>query len=113
MVGVCTQRVEERWVSEEVVQLISGYNHFVGAPRDTVVTPFNNDGVAALVLDGVGDIIELVPHVLDIHFLAGALRSVHTHHQHVGAWAEQGEREPMNMKEAVQAELMKMFVIMN
>lgn len=69
-----------------VVQFILGYNHFVGASGDIVISPFNNDSVAALVLDGVGDVIELVTHVLHIHLLAGSLWSVHAHHQHVGTW---------------------------
>lgn len=64
------------------------YNHFVGASRDVIVAPFDDDGVTALVLDGVGDIVELVAHVLDVHLLAGSMRSVHTNHQHVGTWME-------------------------
>lgn len=73
-----------------MVQFILGYNHFVGAPGDNVITPFDNDGVAALVLDGVGDVIELVAHVLDIHLLTGSMGSMHAHHEHVGTWTEQG-----------------------
>ena len=69
-----------------LVQFILGYSHFVGAPRDIVITPFNDDGVAALVLDGVGDVIELVTHVLDVHLLTGSMWSMHAHHQHVGTW---------------------------
>lgn len=68
-----------------------GCNHFVRAPGDVVVAPFDDDGVAALVLHGVGDVIELVAHVLDIHLLAGSMGSVHAHHQHVGTWTEQEE----------------------
>lgn len=67
----------------------SGYNHFERAPRDVVIAPFDDDGVAAHVLDGVGDVVELVAHVLDIHLLAGGMGSMHTHHQHVGTWTEQ------------------------
>lgn len=67
------------------MQFILGYSHFVWAPRDVVVTPFDDDSVAALVLDGVGDVIELVAHVFDIHLLAGSVGSVHAHHEHVGA----------------------------
>lgn len=70
-------------------QFILGHSHFVGAPGDIVVTPFDNDGVAALVLDSVGDVVELVAHMLDIHLLAGGMRSMHSHHQHVGTWTEQ------------------------
>ena len=76
-----------------MVQFILGYSHFVGAPGDVVVTPFDDDSVAALVLDGVGDVIELVAHVLDVHLLAGSMGSMHAHHQHVGTWTEQGERD--------------------
>lgn len=64
-------------------------NHFVRAPGDVVVAPFDDDGVAALVFDGVGDVVELLAHVLDIHLLAGSMGSVHAHHQHVGTWTEQ------------------------
>lgn len=76
-----------RWVSEGC-SLFLGYNHFVRAPGDVVVAPLDDDGVAALVLDGVGDVIELVAHVLDIHLLARSLGSVHADHQHVGTWKE-------------------------
>ncbi|PWA24708.1 hypothetical protein CCH79_00010201 [Gambusia affinis] len=53
-----------------------------GAPRDVIVAPFDDDGVTALVLDGVGDIVQLVAHVFDINLLAWRLGSVHAHHQH-------------------------------
>ena len=66
-------------------------NHFERASGDVVVAPFDNDGVAALVFDGVGDVVELLAHVLDIHLLAGSMGSVHAHHQHVGTWTEQEE----------------------
>lgn len=66
-----------------------GYNHFVRAPGDVVVAPFDDDGVAALVFDGVGDVVELVSHVFHIHLLAGSMGSMHAHHQHVGTWTEQ------------------------
>lgn len=72
-----------------LVQFILGCSHFVRAPRDVVVAPFDDDRVAALVLDGVGDVIKLVSRVLDIHLLAGSMGSVHAHHQHVGTWTEQ------------------------
>lgn len=72
-----------------------GYNHFVRAPGDVVVAPFDDDGVAALVFDGVRDIIELVAHVLDIHLLAWSMGSMHAHHQHVGTWMEQEEGDLM------------------
>lgn len=68
-----------------LVQFILGYSHFVGAPRNVVITPFDNDSVAALVLDSVGDVIELVAHVFDIHLLTRSMGSVHAHHEHVGA----------------------------
>lgn len=64
------------------------HGHFVRAPRDVIVTPFDDDGITALVLDGVGDVVELVAHVLNIHLLAGGVGTVHTHHQHVGTWME-------------------------
>lgn len=71
------------------MQFILGCNHFVRAPGDVVITPFDDDRVAALVLDNVGDVIELVAHVLDIHLLTGSMGSMHTHHQHVCTWTEQ------------------------
>lgn len=64
-------------------QFSSGRHHFVRAAGDVVVAPLDDDGVAALVLDGVGDVVELVAHVLDVHLLAGGVGSVHAHHQHV------------------------------
>lgn len=66
-------------------QFSSGRYHFVRASRDVVVTPLDDDGVAALVLDGIGDIVKLVARVLDVHLLAGGVGSVHAHHQHVGS----------------------------
>lgn len=66
-------------------QFSSGRHHFVRAARDVVVAPLDDDGVAALVLDGVGDVVELVARVLDVHLLAGGVGSVHAHHQHVGS----------------------------
>lgn len=75
-----------------MVQFILGCSHFVGAPGNVVVAPFDDDGVAALVLDGVGDVVELVAHVLDVHLLAGGVGSVHPHHQHVGTWNRQEEK---------------------
>lgn len=72
-------------------QFILGRNHFERAPGDVVVTPLHDDSVAALVLDGVGDVVKLVARVLDVHLLAGSVGSVHAHHQHVGSCAEQRE----------------------
>lgn len=85
------KRVEGQWKrrDEALVQFILGYNHFVRAPGDVVVAPLDDDGVAALVLDGVGDIVELVAHVLNIHLLTGSVGSMDPHHQHIGTWAEQ------------------------
>lgn len=68
-----------------LVQFILGYSHFIGAPRDVVVTPFDDDSVAALVLDSVGDVIELVAHVFDIDLLTRSMGSVHAYHEHVCA----------------------------
>lgn len=73
----------------ELVQFILGCNHFERAPRDVVVAPLDDDHVAALVLDAVGDVVKLVAHVLDVHLFAGSLGSMHAHHQHVGTWTEQ------------------------
>lgn len=65
------------------MRFILRYGHFVRAPRDVVIAPFDDNGVAALVLDSVCDIIELVAHVLYVHLLAGGMGTVHPHHQHV------------------------------
>lgn len=63
-------------------------SHFERASGDAVIAPFDNDGITALVLDSVGDIIELVAHMFDIHLLTGSLGSMYTYHQHVGTWME-------------------------
>lgn len=64
-------------------------HHFVGTPGNIVIAPFDDDLVATLVLDGVGDIIKLVAHMLDIHFLTGGMGSMDAYHQHVGTCSEQ------------------------
>lgn len=71
------------WSGER--QFSSGRHHFVRAAGDIVVTPLDYDGVAALVLHGVGDVVELVASVLDVHLLTGGVGSVHPHHKHVGS----------------------------
>lgn len=83
---VCLMCEERLWSQRGgiFVQFILGRNHFVGATRDIVITPFDDDSVAALLLDSVGDVIQLVTHVLDKHLLTGGVRPMHTHHQHVG-----------------------------
>lgn len=73
-----------------LVQFVLGRDHLEGAPRDVIVAPFDDDSIAALVLDGVGDVVELVAHVLDVHLFAGSVWSVHAHHQHVGTWMVKG-----------------------
>lgn len=61
-------------------RVCSGHRHFVGAPGDVVVPPFDDDGVVALVIDGIGDVVQLVAHVFDIHLLTGGPGAVHSHH---------------------------------
>lgn len=80
------QRVSGAEGSAAFVQFFSfsRCSHFVRAPRDVIVAPFDDDGITALVLDCVCDIIELVAHMLDVHLLAGSVGTMHTHHQHVG-----------------------------
>lgn len=73
---------------EAWAQSVLGRDHFVWTPGNIVITPFDDDLVAALVLDGVGDIIKLVAHMLDIDLLAGGMGSVHAYHQHVGTCTE-------------------------
>lgn len=64
--------------------LLSRGRDFVRASRDAIIPPFDDDGVTPLVLDAVRDIVKLITHVLDINLLAWGMRSMHTHHQHVG-----------------------------
>lgn len=56
-----------------------------GTAGDVLVAPFDDEDVAALLFDGVGDVVHPVAHVFDVHLLAGRLRPVNAHHQHVGA----------------------------
>lgn len=56
-----------------------------GTARDVLVPPFDDEDVAALLFDRVCDVVHPVAHVFDVDLLAGRLRPVNTHHQHVGA----------------------------
>lgn len=56
-----------------------------GTAGDVLVPPFDDEDVASLFFDSVRDIVHPVAHVFDVHLLAGRLRPVNTHHQHVGA----------------------------
>lgn len=55
---------------------------------DVLVSPLHNEDVAALLFNGIRDIVHPVAHVFDVHFLAGCLRPVDTDHQHVCACKE-------------------------
>lgn len=57
-----------------------------GTAGDVLVPPFDDEDVAALLLDRVRDVVHPVAHVFDVHLLAGCLRPVDPHHQHVGAY---------------------------
>lgn len=67
---------------------------------DVLVPPFDDEDVAALFFDGVGDIVHPVAHVFDVHLLAGRLWPVNANHQHVGACGvnnkdmSEGENDP-------------------
>lgn len=56
-----------------------------GTAWDVFVPPFDDEDVAALILDRVCDVVHPVAHVFDVHLLTGRLRPVDPHHQHVGA----------------------------
>lgn len=56
-----------------------------GTAGDVLIPPFDDEDVAALLFDGVGDVVHSVAHVFDVHLLAGRLWPVDAHHQHVGA----------------------------
>lgn len=71
------------------MQFVLRGDHFVRTPGNIVITPLDDDLVATLVLDGVGDIIQLVAHMLDIHLLAGGVGSMNAYHQHVGTCSGQ------------------------
>lgn len=56
-----------------------------GTARDVLVPPFDDEDVAALLLDRVRDVVHPVAHVFHVHLLAWRLGPVDPHHQHVGA----------------------------
>lgn len=56
-----------------------------GAAGDMVVSPFDDQDVASLLLDGVRHVVHPVSHVFDVHLLAGRLGPMDADHQHVGA----------------------------
>lgn len=70
-------------------QFVLRGDHFVRTPGNIVITPFDDDLVATLILDGIGDVIKLVAQMLDIHLLTGGMGSMDAHHQHVGTCSEQ------------------------
>lgn len=88
-------RVRRDGVFLSLLLLFLWYSHFVRASWHVIVAPFHDDGVTALVLHGIGDVIELVAHVLDVDLLTGSMGSVHAHHQHVGTWMERQEGDLM------------------
>lgn len=69
-----------------------------GAAGNVLVPPLDDEDVAALLLDGVGDVVHPVAHVLDVHLLAGRFWSVDADHQHVGACGDarsaEGDPDP-------------------
>lgn len=56
-----------------------------GAAGDVLIPPLDDEDVAALFFDSVRDVVHPVAHVFDVHLLAGRLRPMNAHHQHVGA----------------------------
>lgn len=56
-----------------------------GTAGHVLVPPFDDEDVAALFFNCVRDVVHPVAHVFDVHLLAGRLRPVNAHHQHVGA----------------------------
>ena len=73
--------------------ICSGHSHLEGASGDVVVPPLDDDSVASLVLDAVGDVVQFVAHVFDIDFLTGGPWTMDSHHQHVGTW-KRGKGQP-------------------
>lgn len=51
-----------------------------GTAGDVLVPPLHNENIAALLFDGVRDIVHPVAHVLDVDLLTGRFGSVNTHH---------------------------------
>lgn len=62
----------------------SGDGDVEGTARDVLVTPLDDEDVAALLFDGVGDVVHPVAHVFDVDLLAGGLGPMDAHHEHVG-----------------------------
>lgn len=52
---------------------------------NVLISPLDDEDVAALLLDRVGDVVHPVAQVFDIHLLTGSFWSMNTNHQHVGA----------------------------
>lgn len=55
-----------------------------GASGDILIAPLDNEDVAALFFDRVGNVVHPVAQVLDINLFTRRLWPVHTNHQHVG-----------------------------
>lgn len=53
-----------------------------------LISPLDDEDVAALLLHRVGDVVHPVAHVFDIDLLTGCFWSMNTDHQHVGACGE-------------------------
>lgn len=51
---------------------------------DALVSPFDDEDVAALFLHRVRDVVHPAAHVFDVHLLTGRLRPMNANHQHVG-----------------------------
>lgn len=80
--GVRFQGLENR--------VISGHSYFEGATWDTVIPPLDDDGVVVLVFDSVGDVVQAVAHVFNVHLFTGRPGTVHSHQQHVSTWKRGG-----------------------
>lgn len=67
--------------------------HLEGAARDVVVAPLDNHQMVAAVLDHVVHLVQVAAQVLDEHFVAGSLRTVHAGVDQVVAWKEAGKNK--------------------
>lgn len=74
------------------VEVRSRHSYIEGAAGDTIVAPLDDNDVVSLVFDSVGDVVEAVAHVFDIHLFTWGRGAVHSHQQHVRAWRRRDTR---------------------
>lgn len=62
-----------------------------GGAWDVVIAPLHHQDVVASLLQQVAYVVLQVAQMFDENLLAGDLRTVHTHQEHVLTWDEKGE----------------------